>query len=114
MNSRADRLSVFERWERGWWARHEAKRAARVERITDLERQKAGLREAASLVPATPVDLTPAQLEAVRRHQLAAGDPGVLDGAVSESALGGLLFLWQVGAMRRQRRAARKLQDPGA
>lgn len=116
MPSRADLLARFERWEAAQRVKREAADAARVARQAELLAERVGQREQLRGVWAasepTPWDeLTPEQQRALRQLRKAAGDPGVLDGAVAESALGGLLFPWQARAARRQAKVQRRLAE---
>ncbi|MBF4578944.1 hypothetical protein [Frigoribacterium sp. VKM Ac-2530] len=116
MKSRAERLAEFEARE----AVRKVKRAEQLEREAarrgELDERRADLARRRAALKAGPDmskwnAMSEEERDAIRKRSLAASEAVSFGGAVSESALGGLLFPWQVRSARRQEKAQRLLRE---
>lgn len=116
MKTRAELLAKFEAWEAAQTAKREAANAAREAKPVAVPGDGVGYRDQLRAVWAKPEptpwdELSPEQQRALKQLREAAGDPGIFDGGVSDSVLGGVLFPWQAVVAHRQAKAQRKV-DP--
>lgn len=114
MKTRAELLAKYEAWEAAQSVKREAAKAEREASVAAPPVDRVGYQDQVRAVWAKPEptpwdELTPEQQAGIKKLRAAAGDVGPLDGAVSESVLGGLLFPWQARAARRQAKAQREV-----